>query len=258
MDTFLSKLSLHDLLTILIPGCIIEYLVIMWLCQAEPSFYSSCCCCSREWNIGFIIMFLVIGYIIGLLNDNFMNWQFAPFRNNYYILHFTHQQTILRYNFTPDKNFTDMKDELLCCLMECHCIIIRYLSMMVYIILKRICLSFCFHSYKNESKAADINNYYYQAYYAVAKDKTYTSYSVVEKQVGLIRNIFLPLIILLFVMPPCDCCKNNICYILLVSLFAIVLLFTMFARQEKIYEMIWETYYTEIVYVENHSQNNKE
>ena len=80
----------------------------------------------------------------------------------------------------------------------------------------------------------DLLHLYYKCYYYVMKNTYSNAISVLEGQVALLRNT-LPIFLLWGIIMVC---KGNCCIGLIMIFFAFLLLFAMFYRQFKIYELV--------------------
>ena len=264
MKDFASKLSLYDILSMLIPGSTI-FIFLSLALENELQLYPF----KINTAIGWIIV-LVSSYLIGLINHVFTAIIWHPLRNRHTMI----EKELLNITDTGNTRYlskflskisiNNIKREeriyirfiiLGYCVPTLATLFLgltycKYkltsLPLIVYIIILAIIVIV---QYFYRRKKCDIKNTlsidaYYEAYYYVSKHKMGNEISIIEGQVAFMQNMFLPLSLMLVL--PLSTYEYYICnaYIIkiLISVGICLLLPTIYYRQNKIYEHVWEDY----------------
>lgn len=231
MEKFLSKLNLYELLTMLIPGSVLLFVLSRHfdtMSIINMSGYNMSFICSIAWIIG--------AYLIGLVHDSITDWWWKPFRNNPIVITFA----ATKVSKTTRLKDIQAKSGCLCCLLSCPCFLIRGLAMLIIVCLSPLlrllhCLCPCLKPDEN----TEILNRYYMAYYYAEQHRPNASYGNVEYQVAFCRNMLVPLI--LFTKQSGEIFSDDsskLCHLMIA--FIVILAFFVVYRQEKLYQMILE------------------
>lgn len=223
MEGFMSKLSLYDILSMLIPGGTILLVFSIALgCQLQLD--SSC----LEKGVAWIII-IVISYLLGLINHVFTAIFWFPFRNCPLMIQNCYERVcsnILNPKFLNE--FMKKKMDYYTQVLEARYlwyIILTYIGIplitifitLITVNYKWVFLPFItylliliFHEILRHTKHLrnteylPIVDYYYDIYYYLEKCKFLGTVSIIEGQVAFIQNMLFPL--LLFIILPNDIC----------------------------------------------------
>ena len=245
MKEFASKLSLYDILSMLIPGGTI-FLFISLTLGYKLKIDNSEIDTVLGWTIA-----LVISYLLGLINHICTTISWKWFRNNHMLWK---EKTI---HFRDTLCFMDIC--LLClitlsilgCLLlhikneQTICLIISITFLTVFI---------CGITEPNKKQENDtsqhIRKQYYDKYYYVMKNRYNDDIPIMEGQVAFLQNMLYPLALFLFVtlqillkelISEEGCCfYKNIWWF--IALLFLLLIGAIFYRQNKIDERISEDY----------------
>ena len=205
---------------------------------------------------------IVASYLLGLINHSFTSCLWKPFRNNPKMI----QQAFYEDNENSIKKCFRKLFLCLPCILKISIII----SIVVYIIVGAVdcfcridslvhvliavgaILLICIIScclYKDDNGDIDNKNLrkeYYEAYYYVAKNRYNDDIFIMEGQVAFIQNMIIPLLLIAF-SPKCAVsnyinCENVWIVKILLAIGILMLILTVFQRQNKIYERVWEDY----------------
>jgi len=237
-DFLTSKLSLYDILAMIIPGWLIYLLIPKDLLVARNLFNDP----TSKYNEIFLI--LIFSYVIGLIWNMIMEWIFEKIKWKNNILHITYRYHKSK-KMETDSLFIYMLfycPRILSLFCEYRC---RYNECRNYQQLTSL-------SFKDKS---DILKLYYHYYYFVLQNRYSDVIPILEGQVAFLRNIIGIIFILgliailkivynscrMFFYPNLDIVTLLIIFGSSVFLFwgAIV---TMISRQDKIYQRVWEDY----------------
>lgn len=276
MKDFVSKLSLYDILAMLIPGGMIFLFIALTL--------------GNKWDIdkdkinpvlGWAIA-LVIAYLIGLVNHVITSVIWKPFRNCPMMIQRSYHAVINSFRYTVYlKRFRSNMSETIsnvCAyrwivllvyiviliasilmFVFCPCKSWAFLPLAIYAVLFIFYGIYSWHKKKCSNRDSDTTKgtleSYYQAYYYAATHRYGNDIFIIEGQVAFLQNMFLPLA-LFCVLPEYFYCGylNNLCIVRGLAIMGILLLIpTVFYRQNTIYRRVWEDY--EFLKRVNHEEN---
>lgn len=231
---FLSGVSVFDFLTMVVPGGLILAMGANFFGEI-PLVIDLCEKCKFS---GYIVI-LVSSYLLGLINNSFMDFMFKWFRNNPFYIQIQYMRI---YNTLPNKGVLGQLNMLSDIIkIERGKSITESLRSLICSFKTMIYKTFEFKSYEDRNK---ILTGYYKAYYFVAANQINSSISIMECQVAFVRNLIL-LILLMGVWSKVNviriCFDVDICLwvYILVSLCLFVVMFT---RQNKVYRRVFEDY----------------
>lgn len=266
MGTFMSKLSLYDIFSMLIPGGIIMFAFLINI-ECLHSFLLTYI---NGHETFVVVLFLgPIAYIIGIGNHILTHWTWSFFKN-YPILLMDclkseikqfDKATILQEIYTSCiKNsnkaelsstddyigFTFVAILALISISSIGGIIVSIDSIgYFYIVLSTlfIILSLCTIRYWNNGDiiyAKIIKNEYYKAYYYIQQKSKNTDISVIEGQVAFLQSMLLPLA-LMIILPKLIPCSYGVIRLVLFIIFLIIFPI-IYNRIRKIHSRVWEDY----------------
>lgn len=231
-----SKFSIYDILAMIIPGCIIiafiSICIHFHLDNEETIIIFNnpvkivCIKYIKDLSALQLFTLFIIAYFIGLINNWMNDGIFRGFRNNPEAIENSLNQVLYENNITYTFNYrgyiyTYQTRER------------KNLWKITKVIIRR---------FPKQSPANFIMQNYYHIYYKLAKQRLLGNIPQIESQVALLRNTIVPLSILIVMLIINNSHLNFIIYILLL-LSDILLFFVMIQRQNKIYNMIWESGY---------------
>lgn len=273
MKDIVSKFSLYDILAMVIPGGAIivsitlmikNLLVINENLIEKPLFW---------------IIWLVVSYIIGLLNHILAVFAWKMFRNNDFMIKLSVEKA--RSHLSENGHFYELTNTIkisnidkgrirnwICLIMSVSLVYIIFASLMLIanciykkcnsidislmltipfiaiLLISAVELIYALMS----SKGSDpiVLQKYYSAYYFVAKNKYNDDISIMEGQIAFLQNMVFPLV--LFCFAPKDFLEELIpgisgvllLLLLIISILAIIIV--VFCRQMKIYQRVWDDY----------------
>ena len=215
MKDFASKLNLYETLSMLIPGsAILFFIVLMKFDNVKiilPDGFNNAVVLSIIW--------FVLAYLIGILHNIIMDWWWQPFRNNPAHICFIYNQSKVKGSSLQNSIF----------------FVLRALCFMFITILSPVFRLFRDGVTDNESIIGD----YYRDYY-IAEKRENSAISSLEQQVAFMRNMLLPLILLVSQVENMiqDSSINEIKA--LMGILIIVMTLSIVKRQEKIYSCVKE------------------
>lgn len=238
MDSLASKLSLYDILAMIIPGwLLLSFFLTIFVIDDYPIF--NICLTDHTCFIYLvyitgdiylkIFVTLILSYIIGLIWNMFMNVIFAGFRNDYFSIKRSWiSMYIFNNNYYHNKNIINN-------FIEAHRVLLLIYN---YLFTHKI-------SYYNPLLRYIIIDLYYSSYYHALKNKFSNDIPILEGQVVFLRNIII--IFILYIIIPFTFYNINLikCCMLAFILFILAFLsfFAMISRQNKIYQRVWEDDY---------------
>lgn len=263
MKDFVAKISLYDILAMLIPGGTI-FLFLSLVLGNQLKINESAIDPILGWTIA-----LVSSYLLGLINHVCTAMIWNPFRNNPIMIQKSYDLVLNRMettqylnSFLSKKvdNYT-FKEEY----MYIWGIVLGYIVVPLVVTICMICskeygfIVFTIYSIviiiygsihwfkKNTFKSESFLDVYYSSYYYVSKYGYGNYISIMEGQVAFIQNMFFPLFLIVF-FPVGElywkdlfCC--NVCLIKIFISIGILLLFpVVYQRQNKIYQCVWEDF----------------
>ncbi|MDE6048185.1 MAG: hypothetical protein K2G09_00630 [Paramuribaculum sp.] len=238
---FSSRFSLYDVVAMIIPGGLI-IAFIAWVHNLNCESIVRCCgntiIIFESWNFIQSIIFLSAAYIIGLVNNWINDGVFIGFRNNDLAIKNELNKIIaLHGNKKLYKSgiILDQSDEIF------------KLLPLSYRILKLIIEGWRnIFSNSNVKELSDLGIVYYFSYYKLSRNHLIGGIPIIEAQVALLRNLILPLIIVVsYFIIRAIIGLNNPPYVdkitMSVTLFLIIITYiVMVQRQNKVYNLVWE------------------
>lgn len=247
MDKFVSKLSLYDILSMVIPGGTIFLFFSMTL-KYELYF----CEYHIDSALGWIIA-LVASYLLGLINHICTAIIWKKFRKNHML--WREKECLIK-----KIALIALAIMIIALIIKCICCFFSYFINGIWIVLlisvSFLCLTMNeampIRKHLNEDNISELlRKQYYKAYYYVMKHRYNDNIPIMEGQVAFIQNMTLPLALFLFFPPQylltylpidkSDCCDVILYWLLFLILF-IALILTAFCRQRKIVQLVWEDY----------------
>lgn len=271
MDKFTSKLSLYDILAMVIPGgAILLSLSLLFdgTWKMDTTFVSD--------EVAYCIV-IVLSYIVGLANHVFSCHVWKMFRNNPLLLDKTFEEAVKHPNFKwlnalypvrvePSMKYSDLASHLLLVYVILFCIsacafnilyelfgkndanIVVLVMVLSYLVILGLALyalnkNFCFAGFSHPIVCA-----YYDAYYFVANHRYNDDIFIMEGQVAFMQNMILPLSFL--VLWP-NRIWSNLGVVgdtrifsakLFVILLSLAICYCVYKRILKIHGLVWENY----------------
>lgn len=240
MGSVVSKLSLYDILAMVIPGGTI-LLFLSSIIGFDLTFEHASIHSTFIW-----IAVFVLSYLLGLINHVLTAMVWKPFRNNIHMINRAHDDVLgdkTKGNLLS-KVCCILKNAILviaayvamgCCLLfSCRCNLLYFGGFLIVLIL--LCIMCCCRKTTAES---DLKKYY-KAYYAVAKNRYSDDIFIMEGQVAFIQNMLFPIFLLLLLPDLGNICiaKWN-CIRWFLAFGIIALIYVVFERQLKIYQRVW-------------------
>lgn len=274
MKELFSKLSLYDILVMLIPGgAILVFIALSFNFKLE--FNHAKMAPALSWTI-----MLTLAYIIGIVNHIATNVLWSWFRNNPYMISRAGVRKgisgvgKINYGclrcfvllivllfipfiiwFTTSREYVWCFETLVCVLPLIYLVLLildltlspiklkckkSNVKCRIFTCFKRVCLLL-----KVKKKRSEIIlEKYYEHYYTALKSRYSNDIPIMEGQVAFMQSMIIPLL-LLTLLPhgvlcdyiPCgyECCVR----LLLISLIVLLIL-AIILRQRKIYERVWE------------------
>lgn len=252
MKEIFSKLSLYDMLVMLIPGGTILVFIALSL-DFELYFDTFKMAPALAWTI-----MLTLAYLIGIVNHIVTSVLWSPFRDCPHMIENAKNKVygidespvykcgkevwiFLEHNFLEIVliviAFSFIGMFLNCDGLNNKCGI--YVLLIFYALL--LFLTFCeVHIIFTNN----VNDEYYESYYYVLKNRYSDDIPIMEGQVAFMQSMIIPL--LLLALLPCEVLNDYIphgseCCVrwLLISLIVLMIL-AIILRQRKIYERVWE------------------
>lgn len=233
---FLSGVSLFDFLAMVIPGGLI--LAIVGNCLG----YTPLVICVKNMDKFFVyLVVLVASYLVGIICNALIEYggdKVLRLRNDpvctTIALRNVGKKTGKSYLFVLDKMLGN--DAYLLNKVGRNCICGRRLSQDEYVKLQSM---------------------YYEAYYYVATHPINSSISIMEGHVAFMRNMLIPLFLVIGNLERFSFFEENICGVRVwMCISCVFILLTMWWRQNKIYRRVWEDYIY-LKYLENEQLNGK-
>ena len=244
MDSLFSKLSLYDLLAMVIPGG-----VLLYICTICTGIHLPCDVSAVGW-----VGIATLSYLLGLINHQLTAWIWRPFRNNTAMLTKSHRTFLKR---DKQKSNESEKSKTSCP----YCPAIVYLIMLLVVIgisciWNHLCICRCIVwfliafaliiasfilscRWRVEDKICDT---YYKAYYKVIQHKYNNDIPIMEGQVAFMQSLLLPLVLITPVVANDSnlqwSCPSIRTLVMGIFIFSVIL--TIYARQMKIYNRVWE------------------
>lgn len=270
MKELFSKLSLYDILVMLIPGgTILVFIALSW--NFELYFDTSKIAPALFWTI-----MLTLAYLVGLVNHIATSVLWSPFRNCPYMIKNAKNKVYGIGRASDNKCgkvvviflehswieilliviFFLLIGMFLNCDGNGKCGVYVLLVFYVLILFLTLCgVSIVFTN--------SVDDEYYESYYLVLKNRYSNDIPIMEGQVAFMQSMIIPLV-LLTLLPHEVLCDYIPCgYVCCVRWFLISLIILMILaiilRQRKIYERVWEdAKYLKLLHEkeENNSKNS--
>lgn len=256
METFVSKLSLYDIISMVIPGGIILFVLKLYNpCLSLSDIYKF-----SDGNSVILVIFILfpLTYIIGIANHIFTSILWKAFRNNEKLISSCFQAVQKQFMRTSESNLKVGENTALyhfvkyCFIFSIAIVILCsifgtllsafplcYTIIVIMVIISTLCLV-CMQFHGN-NKRNNVLEKYYKAYYFVQQKSLNKDIPVMESQVAFLQAMSLPMALLATL----DCedttdinCSTRILFFLVyISLFPMV-----YNRQKKIHTRVWEDY----------------
>ncbi len=216
MNEFISKISLYDILAMVIPGGTIIAICGNY-CGFSPFVIET-----EKHNAFFVYSILFTGcYIVGLIYNCIIELFCKNIRNNPISIKYAHFLVRKDLNKIPKKYY---EKNIHRCLW------------VVWMYIKCLCPKFR-HKYNH------ILNQYYTAYYYTMTQTTSSTISIMESQVSFLRNMFLPILLISFQFSDFFAYFEDSTGIMLLYIIVVICIpVTIIVRQNKIYRRVWEDY----------------
>ena len=244
---FSSKLTAYDFLGMLIPGVVVMFCVchscysnclinqiIQYCCgckevvEEKPTFLAEAC---------LLITFFAASYLTGLIIQSVSTVIWRGLRNDKLALNYTFKKV----QYKNDKYF-NLNRLVGNNVSDTSLPVLYYMAMQVYLRQVWLILISWLIPFK---KYSEIEQQYYEAYYWLASHNRLSATVVIESQINFMRNMIIPIFVMWYTFAEYKCMSY-------IAITLIILLFTsMIARQNKVYELIWEDYhwYKRLTYV---------
>lgn len=259
MKEIFSKLSLYDMLAMLIPGGTILVFIALSL-DFELYFDTSKIAPALAWTV-----MLILAYLIGIVNHIVTSELWSHFRNNLEMINEVGKvvdgvkgEKSIRFliNCCIEPIIAILLIVLVCLFFycckwnDCACwwifvVPVYYMVMMLISLFKnRRKDSNKKKEDEKEKKEKKLMDAYYRSYYFALKNRYSNDIPIMEGQVAFMQSMIIPL--LLLALLPCEVLNDYIphgaeCCVrwLLISLIVLMIL-AIILRQRKIYERVWE------------------
>lgn len=258
---FLSKLSLYDILAMIVPG----FIILLWgLSMCKLSWMPN----TFEVDNSIIwAIWLIAAYLIGIINHVLTSRIWNKTRNNYDFLAETLRNTkkeIKDYKYLPQKEYSYTKQLhvtipciyllaaiVVACFLQASSIKVENVYIYIPELLSLAAFSFLLYfSFKGIDPSVapskenhEILNLYYEAYYYASKNGYNNDVSIIEGQVAFMQSMIIP-ISLFLILPkslyPYMPYPEFICILKgFLLLLCIVLILVIPNRVKKIHYLIW-------------------
>ena len=275
MKELVSKLSLYDILAMVIPGGTIliyvntafGYTLIFDIAKADSAI---------AWIVSF-----AVSYILGLINQTLTSKIWGSFRNNpnmlytslsaviksnmckcsklWYVMHCIENQSKTAGNGRTD-NEPDKSNFDFCYIIFKYVTITIALWIVNFFIINKLCDSahwativfpattivlILIITLLSDNNQDRITNFYYVAYYYAIQKRYSNDIPILEAQVAFLQSMIIPIVLLLLISPKMAALyfenETVSIYIALIITIAAIF-FTIHYRQMKIYQRVWEDY----------------
>lgn len=266
METFAPKLSLYDIISMLIPGGII--LFIMGLYCPRLSLYNLSTLTGGN-SVAFVIfIFFPLAYMIGIANHIFASILWGAFRNNPSLISFCLLRVVDgEFESTPnlDKLLTKPKVDIYTVQKHCdqHCCLLGILIIVAASIIAAILpipslycagivltiffsILYLVHPYikcssNNSTERRLVLEKYYEAYYYVQQNSQNKDIPIMEGQVAFLQSMIIPISLLVTMQGSAassiNCGIRLLIFMVYIGIFPIV-----YDRIKKIHTRVWEDY----------------
>lgn len=257
MKEIFSRLSLYDILAMLIPGgTILTFIALSW--NFELYFDTSKVAPTLAWTI-----MLTLAYLIGIVNHIVTSVLWSPFRNNLEMINEAGKvvdgvkgeksnRVLVYYCIALLITMIALICWFFCCCKwnDCACWIFVVLGL--YMIIMVISLFKNRRKDSNKKKEDEkekekekekLMDAYYRSYYFALKNSYSNDIPRMEGQVAFMQSMIIPLLLLILLPKDVlsdyifgyECCVRGLVISLIVLMVLAIIL-----RQRKIYERVWE------------------
>lgn len=239
MSDFWGKLSLYDILAMLVPGGTL-YVFFLLASRFDLVIYEYEINPALAWTIA-----LVVSYILGLINQTFTSILWSEFRNNHKMINsksytdFAFIRIMVKMGAVKASVLISISLFAIGTSSENVCKVLSFVPFCIFLIL-------FIKSVITKKNGSDESTDYLLKYYYVATHKYRNDISILEGQVAFLQSMLIPLSCLLLLPSSSFNLINgteNVCAIKLLLLF--IILFSIpviFIRQMKIYQCVKEDY----------------
>ena len=253
MKEIFSKLSLYDMLAMLIPGGTILVFIALSL-DFELYLDTSKMAPALAWTV-----MMILAYLIGIVNHIVTSVLWSPFRNNIEMVNEVGKvvdgvkgEKSIRFliNCCIEPIITILLIVLVCLFFycckwnDCACWIfvvpVYYMVMMLISLFKNRRKD---SNKKKEDEKEKLMDAYYRSYYFALKNSYSNDIPIMEGQVAFMQSMIIPLLLLTLLPKDVlsdyifgyECCVRGLVISLIVLMVLAIIL-----RQRKIYERVWE------------------
>lgn len=266
METFASKLSLYDIISMLIPGGIILFILGLYCPYLSPC---NLCTLTGDNSVAFaIFIFFPLAYMIGIANHIFASILWGALRNNPSLISFCLLRVVKgEFESTPNLDNLLTKPKVDNCTVLTHCvqhcflcgisivvvvsIIAAILSIpslccacIVLVVFLSILYLVCLYikcSSNNSIERSLVLEKYYEAYYYVQQNSQNKDIPVMEGQVAFLQSMAIPISLLATMQG--SAASSMICGIRLLIFMVYIGIFPIvYDRIKKIHTRVWEDY----------------
>jgi len=254
MADFLNKISLYDILAMLVPGGTL-YIVMLLALGFDLSIDDSKISLTLAWVIA-----LAFSYILGLINQTLTYLVWNPFRNNPQMIVCKDCKVIPFLNIVIRSPFVWLYilGAIFLLVKNIHTSVF-YSIIIALILFCLLLICFLKRNKKQDSNNKIVKNYLIRYYY-VATHRYRNDTFIIEGQIAFLQNMLIPLLSIL-ALPNTSlntyCYNENSICVIRISLCCIIILsiIVIFFRQMKVYRCIMEDY----MYLKRiNKQENKE
>lgn len=248
MGSVVSKLSLYDILAMVIPGGTI-LLFLSSIMGFDLTFEHASVHSTFIW-----IAVFVLSYLLGLINHVLTAVIWSSFRNNIEVINQVKENGYSEYHNAMRRRYIFMAILIIACalinacLSKCSipisewienngCNACCFFALLSFLFIFALLL--CPKENYTTSKESALEGYY-KAYYAVAKNRYSDDIFIMEGQVAFIQNMLFPICLLLLLPGLGNICvaKWN-CIRWFLAFGIIALIYVVFECQLKIYQRVW-------------------
>lgn len=283
LDIFASRLSLYDIISMLIPGSILLFVLGKYFPCLSLCGFSDL---GNDSNIAIVLFILCpLAYLVGIANHFLSNIIWDAYRNNVYLISSCFNDVKEQLIHTPNLDNLIKGQQmpvnksnvwykfthygfLLCIAIVILCAIISniiyslhylfYTSIVLTTIIGIIWLAFTNWDCLQHNKGnKNIIGKYYQAYYYVQQNANCKDIPIMEGQVAFMQAMAIPLALLaampgLYPANTANCYINLLLFLVYVGIYPLV-----FIRLKKIHSRVWEDYeFLKQIDIENHNTKN--
>lgn len=215
MNDFVSKLTLYDILAMVIPGGAMLAAISLLFNRTITVDLDNITCLSIN---------IIISYIVGIVLHIITNYFWKPWRNSTFLIK---QAELQIKKETEESHF--FREKLHFCITVMWSMLLRILRL------------------RTEKEDKTCLDDYYNAYYYVRKNTYTNAIEVIEGQIAFLQSMMLPLI--LFQISPQEnwaqflINKQDVPYIKsLLGIISIASIITIYQRIQKVHYLVWSDY----------------